>query len=251
VYYGARRRILAAFMLAQLSDPHIRMGEGEREAAQALAAAVAAVNAVEPAPDAVLVSGDLADHGDPREYARVKELLAPLAMPVYVLAGNHDDVAALEAVFGPAEYAVRAGPLRLIGLDSTLPDADSGRVPVDRLAQRLEEDTETPTIVAMHHAPLLTGVAPMDALGVPDADRRALAALLARHPQVLRVVCGHVHRAIVGALGGVPVFACPGSHLQLELDFGAGAELAVTGEPPGFALHVLLDGALTTHVQML
>jgi 3',5'-cyclic AMP phosphodiesterase CpdA len=235
-------------MLAQLSDPHIRLGDGEREAAAALAAAVAAVAALDPAPDAVLVSGDLADHGDPREYARVKELLAPLAMPVHVLAGNHDDVAALEAVFGPAEYAVRAGPLRLIGLDSSVPGSDAGRVPVDRLAQQLDADTGTPTVVAMHHLPVLTGVAPMDALGVPESDRRALAALLARHPQVERVVCGHVHRTMVGALGGVPVFACPGSHLQLELDFRPRADLGFTGEPPGFALHVLLDGALTTHV---
>jgi 3',5'-cyclic-AMP phosphodiesterase len=235
-------------MLAQLSDPHIRLGEGERESVAALAAAVAAVNALDPAPDAVLVSGDLADHGDPREYARVRELLAALERPVHVLAGNHDDVAALEAVFGPAEYDVPVGPLRLIAIDSTVRGSDAGRVPVDRLAQRLEEDAETPTIVAMHHAPLLTGVAPMDALGVPEADRYALAALLADHPQVVRVVCGHVHRTIVGALGGVPVFACPGSHLQLELDFKPRAELAVTGEPPGFALHILLDGELTTHV---
>jgi 3',5'-cyclic AMP phosphodiesterase CpdA len=240
-------------MLAQLSDPHIRVGAGEQESAAALAAAVAAVNAIEPAPDAVLVSGDLADHGDPREYARVKELLAPLAMPVHVLPGNHDDVAALEAVFGAAEYVVRAGPLRLIGLDSTRPDSDAGRVPVEWLAQRLGEDTETPTIVAMHHAPLLTGVAPMDALGVSAADCRALAELLARHPQVERVICGHLHRTIVGALGGVPVFTCPSVHLQLALDFAAGpdAVLAVTGEPPGFALHVLLDRALTTHVVTL
>jgi Icc protein len=235
-------------MLAQLSDPHIRLGEGERESAAALAAAVAAVNALDPAPDAVLVSGDLADHGDPREYARVRELLAALERPAHVLAGNHDDVAALEAVFGPAEYAVRVGPLRLIGLDSTVPGSDAGRVPVDRLAPLLDEDADTPTIVAMHHAPLLTGVAPMDALGVPEADRRALAALLGRHPQVQRVVCGHVHRTIVSALGGVPVFTCPGSHRQLALDFDPGAELALADEPPGFAVHVLLDGALTTHV---
>jgi Icc protein len=230
-------------MLAQLSDPHISVGD--ERAIVALRAAVAAV--ARRAPDAVLVSGDLADHGDPAEYALVRELLQPLTMPVHVLAGNHDDVAALEAVFGPAEYAVRAGPLRLVGLDSTIPGADSGRVPVERLERHLEADRETPTIVAMHHAPLPTGAPAMDALGVPGADVRALAELLARHPQVKRIVCGHVHRTIVGGVGGVPVLTCPGANLQLELDFES-HQIDVTDEPPGYALHVLLDGQLTSHL---
>jgi Icc protein len=237
-------------MLAQLSDPHIRLGEGEQEAAAALRAAVDAVRALDPAPDAVLVSGDLTDTGDAREYARVRELLAPLEPPVHVLPGNHDDVPALEAVFGPVEYAVRAGPFRLIAVDTTIPGEDAGRIPIDRLAERLRQDGDTPTIVAMHHAPLTTGVAPLDALGVPEADRFALAALLERHRQVKRIVCGHVHRTIVGALGGVPVFTAPGTHRQLALDFTA-TELAVNDDPPGYALHLLLDGEVTTHVVAL
>src|SRR4051794_3048444 len=101
-------------MLAQLSDPHVRLGAGEAESIAALRHAVAAVNALDPAPDATLVSGDLADAGDPREYALVKELLEPLTMPVHVLPGNHDDVPNLQRVFGPVEYEVDAGPLRLV-----------------------------------------------------------------------------------------------------------------------------------------
>jgi Icc protein len=230
-------------MLAQLSDPHISVDD--ERAIGALRAAVDAV--AQFAPDAVLVSGDLADHGDPAEYALVRELLAPLRMPVHVLPGNHDDVAALEAAFGRADYAVQAGPLRLVGVDSTIPGEDSGRVPVDRLQRHLEADRESPTIIAMHHAPLTTGVPAMDALGVPDADVRALAQLLAGHPQVKRIVCGHLHRTMVGRVGGVPVLTCPGANLQLELDFDS-HEIDVTDDPPGYALHVLLDGDVTSHL---
>jgi|tagenome__1003787_1003787.scaffolds.fasta_scaffold20962017_2 3',5'-cyclic-AMP phosphodiesterase len=234
-------------MLAQLSDPHIRLGDDAPD--RALAAAVAAVVALDPAPDAVLVSGDLADTGDPREYARVRELLAPLPMPYHVLPGNHDNVPELEKVFGPAEYAVDAGDLRLVAIDSTIPGGPGdGRVPVDRIASQLNGGK--PTIVAMHHAPLVTGVAPMDALGVPREDREALAQLLARHPEVKRIVTGHLHRTIVGAVGGVPIFTCPGVHLQLELDF-TGGEIDTNDDPPGYALHLLLDGEVTSHVILL
>lgn len=235
-------------MLAQLSDPHIRLTAGADEAAAALAHAVQAVNALDPQPDAVLVSGDLADTADPREYALVRDLLAPLTVPVHVLPGNHDRLPAFEAVFGPPEYAVDAGPLRLVAVDTTIPGQGAGRIPLERLHQRL--GSPKPTIVAMHHAPLATGVSPMDALGVPDADRTALAELLAQHPQVKRIVCGHVHRTMVGALAGVPVFTCPGTHLQLTLDLKA-AEIATNDDPPGYALHILRDGDVTTHVVLL
>jgi 3',5'-cyclic AMP phosphodiesterase CpdA len=235
-------------MLAQLSDPHIRLGDEAPD--RALAAAVAAVAALDPAPDAVLVSGDLADTGDPREYARVRELLAPLPMPYHVLPGNHDDVPELEKVFGPAEYAVDAGDLRLVTVDSTIPGGPGdGRIPLDRLEAQLDGGGK-PTIVAMHHAPLVTGVAAMDALGVPNEDRAALAELLQRHPEVKRIVTGHLQRTIVGAVGGVPIFTCPGVHLQLELDF-RGNEIDTNDDPPGYALHLLLGGEVTSHVLLL
>jgi 3',5'-cyclic-AMP phosphodiesterase len=169
-------------------------------------------------------------------------------MPYHVLPGNHDNVPELEKVFGPAEYAVDAGDLRLVAVDSTIPGRGDGRIPLDRLEANLNGGK--PTIVAMHHAPLVTGVTPMDALGVPREDREALARLLASHPEVKRIVTGHLHRTIVGAVGGVPIFTCPGVHLQLELDF-KGGEIDSNDDPPGYALHLLLDGEVTSHVLLL
>jgi 3',5'-cyclic AMP phosphodiesterase CpdA len=239
-------------VLVQLSDPHIRLGEHAEAAAAALSRAVAAVNALDPGPDAVIVTGDLANGGSPEEeYARVKELLAPLDAPVHVLAGNHDDVPELEAALGPAEFAVRVGGLRLVGANTNVPGEDGGKLDLRRLAARLNEDTETPTIVAMHHPPILTGIPAMDRIGLPDLDRHALAELLKVNPQVKRVIAGHVHRAITGAVGDVPVFTCPGTHWQLALDFHAEQVVTTEDDPPGFALHVLLDGDVTSHVVYL
>jgi 3',5'-cyclic AMP phosphodiesterase CpdA len=249
-------------VLAQLSDPHIDLGPGDAGSAEALAAAVDAVLRLAPAPDAVLVSGDLTNGSDARSYERVRELLAPLTMPVHVLPGNHDDREALRAWFtedtlagahgDPFRYAVRCGLLRLVVCDSTIPGRDDGRLDAGALAwleRELEAEPDVPTIVAMHHTPLLTGIGAMDAIGLPAADRDALGAVLARFGQVRRVVGGHVHRGCFGVLGGCPVFACPSTHLQLRLD-PDGREIALEPAPPSFALHtVLAGGAVVTLVQ--
>jgi Icc protein len=245
------------FLLAQLSDPHVN--DDDDNPALALAAAVRSVAALDPAPGAVLVSGDLAEHGSAGEYERLRRTLAALPMPVHVLAGNHDDRAGLRRAFpaGAADgelyqYAARCGPLRLVGCDTTQPGRDDGAFGADRLAwleARLAEDRDTRTIVAMHHLPLPTGIPAMDALGLPRADRVALAELIAAHRQVRRIVTGHVHRAVVGALGGCAVFACPSTHLEIALDLRESSPLTIRPALPAFGVHVALGGELVSHVQ--
>jgi 3',5'-cyclic AMP phosphodiesterase CpdA len=249
------------FLLAQLSDPHI--SDEDDGPGVALAAGVRAVAALDPAPGAVLVSGDLAEHGSASEYRRARELLSALTMPVHVLAGNHDDRAALRKAFplplavadAPSEdyrYVTRCGPLRLVGCDTTQPGRDDGAFAAERLAwleARLTEDRDTPTVVAMHHLPLPTGIPAMDALGLPRADRVAIDELVAAFPHVGLLVAGHVHRAVVGTLGGCAVFACPSTHLQLVLDLREPTRIAVVPEPPAFGLHVAVAGELVSHLQ--
>jgi 3',5'-cyclic-AMP phosphodiesterase len=240
-------------VLAQLSDPHVEVRDGDGASARALAAAVDAVVALDPAPDGVLVSGDLTNLSDARSYERVRELLAPLTMPVHVLPGNHDDREALRAWFtedtlagasrDPFHYVVPCGELRLVVCDTTVPGRDAGRLDAGGLAwleRELAAEPDVPTIVAMHHPPLLTGIPAIDAVGLPASDRDALGALIGRFPWVRRVVGGHVHRASYGMLGSVPVFACPSTHLQLR--WTADSEIALEPAPPAFALHVVLAG---------
>ena len=119
------------------------------------------------------------------------------------------------------------------------------------LARRADpaEERATPTIVAMHHPPLLLGIQAWDAIGLPDADRAALGEIVAGHPHVRRIVAGHMHRTALGSAGGCPVFTCPSTCIQGRLDFAHPDELSVVAEPPGFAVHTVVAGQLTTHVQ--
>ena len=226
-------------LIAQLSDPHIRLDD---EASQpALAAAVERVLALRPAPAAVLVTGDIANSGDPAEHERARELLAPLSMPVYTAAGNHDLLGMRH------QYAVQAGPMRIVVCDTSKMGRDEGSLDVEWLEGQLLADL--PTIVAMHHPPILMGLPWLDKIGLPAEERDALADLLRRSPQVLRVVTGHVHRASANTLGGCGVVTCASTNIAAELDFST-PEMALANEPPSFLVHALLDsGELISHVQ--
>jgi 3',5'-cyclic AMP phosphodiesterase CpdA len=255
---GGDYEVSCPFLIVQLSDPHIGAGWANGDPIAGLAAAVEAVRRLGTQPAAVLVSGDLADNASDAEYERVRDLLAPLRAPAYVLPGNHDERQALRRHFGvpgigaePVCYSVDLGPLRLVALDSTLPGEDSGALDGDRLVWLDAELSARPqqlTLLAMHHPPMLTGIPAWDRIGLAEDVRRMLGELIGRHPQVRRIVAGHVHRTITGDLAGRTVLTIPSTYVQGRLTFGA-HELGLAAEPAGFAVHAVIDGELVSHVQ--
>jgi Icc protein len=246
------------FLLVQLSDPHVGARWTDRDPVAGLRAAVESVRRLPDAPDAVLMSGDLAEHAADSEYVIVRELLAELGAPAYVLPGNHDDRDTLRrhfdlsgAIGEPVQYAVDLGPLRLVVVDSTRPGEDWGELDADRLRwldAALAGAPDRMTLIALHHPPVSTGIAAWDEIGLRAADRRALGDVLQRHPQVRRVVAGHVHRTMTAELAGRAVLAVPSTYVQTRLKFNS-PEIEIAAEPPGFAVHALLDGELASHVQ--
>ena len=246
------------FLLVQLSDPHVGAEWGDGDSVAMLAAAVESVRALEPNPDVLLLSGDLADHAVDGEYEQVGELLARIDAPLYVLPGNHDDRAALRRHFGvpgaddqPVQYAADLGPLRLVVLDSKRLGEDRGELDADRLTwldATLAAAPGVPTLLALHHPPLATGIPAFDDLGLPPADRRALGNVVEAHPQVRRIVAGHMHRTMSAELARRSVLAVPSTYVQSRLDFAA-HEIQLSDEPSGFAVHALVDGELVSHVQ--
>jgi Icc protein len=188
----------------------------------------------------------------------LRELLEPLGVPAYVLAGNHDDRRALHRHFGvpggagePVQYSVDLGPLRLVNVDSTIPGEDAGALGPERLGwleSELAAAPGQPTLVAMHHPPLLTGVAVWDEMGLAAADRRALGAVIEPHRQVRRLVAGHFHRTMTGDLAGRPVMVSPSTYVQFHLDFTQ-QELELASVPAGFVLHAVVDGELISHIE--
>lgn len=250
----------APFLLLQISDPHIGATWEDTDPEACLSHVVEAILALPDRPDALLVSGDLTQNGTPEEYGRLRDLLAPLDLEPHVLPGNHDLRAPLREAFGlpgegdePVSHAVDLGPLRLVCLDSTILGGEGGALDEGRiewLDAALGEDREKPTVLALHHPPLRSEMPGFERIGLAPEGREALAAVLERHPQVLRVVAGHVHRAIVAELAGRAVVTVPSTYLQAALDFTT-TGIGMRPDPPGFAIHALLGGALATHLQSL
>jgi len=246
------------FLLVQLSDPHVGATWGVGDPVAGLRAAVESVRRLPDAPDAVLMSGDLADNALDDEYRIVLDLLGQLGAPFYVLPGNHDDRDALRRNFDlpgamgtPVQYAADLGPLRLVVLDSTRPGEVPGDLDADRLSwldAELAREPDRVTMLALHHPPVSTGIAAWDEMGLAGAARTALGDVLSRHPQVRRIVAGHIHRTMTAELAGRAVLTVPSTYVQTRLSFES-EEVEFAAEPPGFAVHALTDEGLASHVQ--
>lgn len=250
-------------ILVQLSDPHVvadgRLAYGVADTVAMLHAAVDTIGGLDPAPDAVLVTGDLVDRGESAEYEVLRHVLARLPVPVHLVVGNHDDRDALRDVFpdwpelhvgGPfVQYVTDHGPIRLVVLDSHVPGEPGGRLCPDRLAwldDVLARERDRPTVLAVHHPPFRTGIAHMDAMALDDPA--GLAAVVARHGQVERVLCGHLHRPIHARFAGTIASTAPSPAHQVALDLDPEAPAAFTLEPPGLAVHTWIPGTgLVSH----
>lgn len=203
-------------LIAQLSDPHVTVeGSFLRSLVDTPARFVAALETLATlprSPDVILLSGDLVNDATAPEYGLLAECLAHAPAPIVAVPGNHDHprhlrdtIARLQPDLAPpplpdadtpSHHTVEDWPVRLVALDSTRRGFESGEITAasaDWLDRTLAEAPDTPTIVLTHHTPYATGSWWFDYQGV--AGVQLLRTVLARHPQVLRVVAGHVHRS--------------------------------------------------------
>ncbi len=253
-------------LIVQISDMHVTLpGKklyGKIDTHGGMVAAIRHIAAMRPAPDLVVATGDLVHSGTEEEYATLAELLAPLDMPVYLLAGNHDDRTMMRRVLTDhdylagddfIQYVIEEHPIRLVALDTVVPGEVAGALCERRLAwleAELAREPDRPTIVMMHHPPFTTGVGYMDRMGLRDPD--ALAAIIARHPQVKRILCGHDHRPIHSLWKGTFAAVAPSTAHQMRLIFEPEREGEWMFEPAGCLVHHW-DGenGLATHLSYI
>ena len=172
------------------------------------------INSMRPGPDLVLITGDLVEHPGPVTYSHFRDLIAPLEMPVYLMPGNHDDPAAMCKCFCdtpmfPAQephyqYAIEGPDFRTLMLNSHFDDSELPFFGPRRL-KWLDEalaESDQPTLVAIHHPPMKTGIGFIDMVG--DQWYQGFGEVLSRNPQVLKVICGHGHIDLHGRIGQTP-----------------------------------------------
>ena len=254
---------MSAFTIVQLSDLHVRPpGLAAYRVCETTMLTERAMRAVGRfQPDVVLITGDLAASGLPSEYAVLDGMVRRwLPCPVHVIPGNHDRRAELLAGLPgvPAEdgfiqYAVTAGPVRLVMLDTLVEGAGHGSLDGGRLEwldATLAADRGTPTLIAMHHPPFECGITHMDRINLRDSA--SFAAVIARHPHVRRIVCGHHHRPVVAQVAHALVSICPSVAHQGELELSPDAPGAFVLEPPAFQVHTWSEPAgFVTHTALV
>ena len=244
-------------LVAQVTDIHLGFQLNRRRFDDVIETLLA----LNPRPDLLLATGDLTENGAIAAYSTLKSICDPLPFPVLMALGNHDVRANFLKVFpetpqadGFVQYVHEAGPLRIIVLDTLDEGRHGGDFDAGRAAwlETVLAQSMKPTIIVLHHPPIETGSGWM----TEDVDApwvRRLAGVIAGKPQVVRMVSGHLHRAMVTGWEGTTLAVCPSTAPQVALDFRAlnpdvpdGRDMIVA-ESPGFALHFWTGRALVTH----
>lgn len=219
-------------------------------------------------PDMLILSGDLTDGGQPDCYARISDLIADCAFPVHVMPGNHDCREALLEAFpdcptnaGFAQFAIETGEgpdaLRILCLDTFDPGRHGGafcEVRAAWLTAELEAHPATPTLIFMHHPPVVAGIEWMD----PSPDEawfKRFHETVRGHKQILAIQAGHLHRPLHAVVEGIPLSVTPAVAPAVSLDLRpmdinvADSRPIVAAEPPFYSLHLWRAGSLVSHFQ--
>jgi 3',5'-cyclic AMP phosphodiesterase CpdA len=253
--------------IAQITDLHVTTRDDPLNQARneyRLRTVLRSVHALKPRPAVIIASGDLVDRGQPGEYEELKQILKDCEIPIWFAMGNHDNRDAFVAAFssgyhldpnGYVQYALDLDGLRVVVCDTLEHGKDRSGFCERRaqwLSDTLDADRETPTVVFMHHPPILSGVHWMD----PEPDAPWIlqtAKAIEGRENLAAVLCGHVHRGFQGMLAGKLVTTTPASSIQVTLDLRDidmdrpdGREILVA-EPPAYALVVVDGGRVTTH----
>lgn len=227
--------------ILHLSDPHLDGTDARRSRLRRAIGEIANL----PALDAIVVTGDIADHGETAEYA---EFFGELTTrhPCIAVPGNHDLRDAMSAHVPPDTHGylnstTRVGPLTIVGLDSLIESEVGGALAPTTVeyARRAITGAPGPVVLAMHHPPVPVGHPVMDRHGLTNAD--TLADLLEHHPRVAAVLTGHVHTALASTFAHRPVLGAPGIVSTMRLG-GQTQPIADQRAAPGLALHTIDGG---------
>ena len=251
-------------LIAQITDVHLGFDPGRADETNRLRLdrVIAALNALSPQPDLLLVTGDIADRGTAEAYAQFREAISALACPVYCCPGNHDRRDPFRQALpqpgadtGFVQYGFDAGELRVLVLDTLEEGRHGGSFCETRaawLAGELARHADRPTLIALHHPPIASGIAWMDpAPAAPWIER--LAQTVRGAGQIVKIICGHIHRPIAAQWQGHGLAICAATAAQLSLDLAPidpaspDGRAMITDAPPAFALHHWNGRELVTH----
>lgn len=243
-------------VVAQITDTHLFANSDGQiygiPTAKSLEAVADRLEQLQPGADVLLLTGDLSQDETPASYHRLASLVNPLYLPTYWLPGNHDNPSVMEAALnGPTISSAKSfhmGGWQFLLLSTNVPGRVEGLLSAESLEwldSELGQTGFSPTLIALHHAPIPIGSQWMDEITLHNPE--ALLEIVDRHPQIKIVLCGHIHQELDRQRGGVRYLGTPSTCIQFERH---NPKFAIDKKPPGFRiLSLYADGSFTTKVQ--
>ncbi|MDI1290429.1 MAG: phosphodiesterase [bacterium] len=245
-----------AYTLLHLSDAHFLADKarlfGSVDTDRGLVAALARIEKSLISPDAIVVTGDLADLGESDAYVRLKSLVDPVAerlsVPVVWVMGNHDVRTPFAAeLFGEdvtdqtQDRVWHVGGLRIIALDTSVPGYNHGELTdhqLDWLAAELSVEAPVGTILAMHHPPISS---PIEIMGIIELQERERLGSVLAGSDVRAILAGHLHNSTYGTFAGIPVSVAAATCYTLDVGWAPDEFKGVDGSQSFNLVEVFAD----------
>jgi len=243
--------------IAHLSDTHYLGGKralyGAVDTDRTLARALEQLERSGTNPSAIVITGDLADLGEPDAYVRLREELEPVAKrmnsKIIWVMGNHDERGPYSSIlFGgdaddvaPQDRVYDIDGLRIIALDSSVPGYHHGELTDEQLSW-LEEVLAVPaahgTLLALHHPPLPS---PIEIMAIIELQQQQKLADVIRGTDVRGILAGHLHYSTNGTFAGVPVSVASATCYTIDTSAPPDTLLGVDGGQSINLVNVYVD----------
>lgn len=201
--------------------------------------------------DCIVFTGDLTQDHSQASYQNfviaIKQ--ANLLVPVYFLAGNHDDRVLLTKHLISPDFndskKIDSDFWQIHLLDSKS-ETPSGLVSSNSLhVMSAKRDNSKFQFLMMHHHPIDIGYY-IDKHGLLEKASfwKNIALLNGTHNHIKAIACGHVHRAVHLSKQNVEIYTCPATSVQ----FGDTKEEVGSVEPSYRLFYLAHDGTISSDI---
>lgn len=212
--------------IVQISDTHL-FGDKNRKingsnSYQNLKHVINQIVSLERKPDLIIVSGDLSQDCTFESYQHLANLLHRSGIKYYFFPGNHDDVDVINKVFDmnwtkdKVDYSFDIDDWFINVIDTSVYPEVAGELSLEQLKnleKNLKQNKNKPTIIFMHHHPLLLNSTWLDNYILKDAEK--FNNIVKSNPQIKAVLFGHIHQVFEKNLNDTFYGSAPASCYQV------------------------------------